>query len=322
MRASLNLVAQAANSDANVLITGETGTGKELFARAIHVNSARADRSFVVVDCAALPQNLVESTLFGHEKGAFTGADKARVGLIRQAHGGTLFLDEVGELPLPLQKSFLRVLQERRFRPLGSGVEASSDFRLISATNKDIVAMLEHGQFREDLLFRLRTLTIELPPLRDHREDVAELLVFYVKSLCERYGIGLKGFAKEFIDALTAYSWPGNVREFVGAMERAVSAAFHEPTLYLKHLPPDIRISLIKSALTKEREDGGVRRAEQNRTTGLLPLKEFREVALRDVEKQYLEDLLVATARNVKEACRISGLSRSRLYNLLKKYSV
>lgn len=166
LRACFDLVAQAAQSDINVLITGETGTGKELFARAIHDNSQRADKSFIVVDCAAMPDSLVESMLFGHEKGAFTGADRSREGLIKLAHKGTLFLDEIGELPPLIQKSFLRVLQEHRFRPIGSSGEEQSDFRLIAATNRKLDRMVANGQFRTDLLFRIQALTIELPLAR------------------------------------------------------------------------------------------------------------------------------------------------------------
>ena len=165
---SLELLAEAAGSNVNVLVTGETGTGKELFAKAIHYNSARAKRNFVVVDCTALPETLVESVLFGHERGAFTGADRSQEGLIKQADGGTLFLDETGELPLSVQKTFLRVLQERRLRPLGSRQEYESNFRLIAATNRDLDRMVEEGTFRKDLLFRLRAFQLELPPLRRH----------------------------------------------------------------------------------------------------------------------------------------------------------
>ncbi len=164
LKACLDLVAQAALSEANVLISGETGTGKELFAQAIHHNSPRRKGNFVVVDCAALPATLVESILFGHARGAFTGADRAREGLVAQAHGGTLFLDEVGELPLSLQKDFLRVLQEKRFRPVGGGQEVASDFRLVAATNRDLEGMAAKGEFRSDLLFRLKGLAINLPP--------------------------------------------------------------------------------------------------------------------------------------------------------------
>jgi two-component system NtrC family response regulator len=322
IKACFNLVAQAAQSDASVLITGETGTGKELFASAIHNNSHRAGKNFVVVDCAALPQTLVESILFGHERGAFTSADKAREGLIKQAHGGTLFLDEIGELPLSVQKSFLRVLQEHRFRPVGSDKEIESNFRLITATNRNLSEMVEEGQFREDLLFRVRTLSVDLPPLRERPEDIKELLIHYMAKLCEQYRIGIKGFAPEFLDGLMAYDWPGNVRELISTMEKAISEAFNEPTLYSKHLSINIRVGLKKTELTKNHP------TEANHQNGHLLVKslptlgEYREKAIVDTERQYLASLMEITSGNIKEACRISGLSRPRLYALLKKYNM
>jgi two-component system NtrC family response regulator len=166
-----------------------------LFAQAIHRNSPRADRNFVVVDCAALPETLAESLLFGHEKGSFTGAEKTQEGMISQAHGGTLFLDEVGELPLSLQKTFLRVLQERRFRPLGSAREVESDFRLVAATNRNLEEMAARHQFRSDLLFRLRSFAIDLPPLRERTEDIKEIARTQLDRLCECYGLPSKGFS-------------------------------------------------------------------------------------------------------------------------------
>ncbi len=175
MKKCFELLAQAANNTANLLITGETGTGKELFARAVHINSARSKKPFVVVDCASLPKTIVESVLFGNVKGAYTGADKDRDGLIKTAHKGILFLDEIGELPLPSQKAFLRVIQEHRFTPVGSNKEIPSDFRLVAATNRNLVEMAQKGAFREDLLFRLRSITIEIPPLKAHPEDIKDL---------------------------------------------------------------------------------------------------------------------------------------------------
>jgi two-component system NtrC family response regulator len=207
----LDLLAQAAASETSVLITGETGTGKELFARAIHANSSRAKGPFIVVDCAALPETLVESVLFGHEKGAFTGADKSSEGLVRQAGGGTLFLDEVGELPPTTQKSFLRVLQEHRFRPVGSKKELESDFRLVAATNRNMDKMAQEGHFRDDLLFRLKSFVIELPALRERSEDIRELARHHIDRFCEKYGLTPKGFSPEFLDTLKAHPWPGNI---------------------------------------------------------------------------------------------------------------
>jgi len=222
METLMNLLAQAAGNEANVLITGATGTGKELFAWAIHNNSRRAGKNFVVVDCTALPETLVESILFGHEKGAFTSADKMREGLVKQANGGTLFLDEVGELPLPTQKAFLRVLQDHSFRPIGGKDIFESDFRLIAATNKDLGRMSEEGSFREDLLFRIRTLTIELPPLRARPGDIEELTKYYIAKFCERYGIAQKGYSPEFLEAHKGYEWPGNVRERINTHKSAL----------------------------------------------------------------------------------------------------
>jgi two-component system NtrC family response regulator len=319
MRTCFDILAQAANSDASVLITGETGTGKELFARAIHENSPRANKNFVVVDCTALPKTLVESTLFGYEKGAFTGADKDQDGLVRQAHGGTLFLDEVGEMPLVIQKAFLRVLQEHRFRPVGSKKEIESDFRLVAATNKHLDEMVEQRHFRRDLLFRLQTFTIDLPPLRERKEDIRELVMYHIAKLSERYNIGTKGFAPEFLDSLVAYDWPGNVRELVNAIERALTMARQEPTLFAKHLPTHLRVSLARAAVTKETP---APQKETSASSPLPPLKSFRESALNEAERQYLEDLMSIAGSNIREACRISGLSRPRLYALMKKYRV
>ena len=309
----LDIMAQAATGDASVLITGETGTGKELFARAIHENSSRARQNFVVVDCTALPETLVESVLFGYEKGAFTGADRSRDGLVRQAHRGTLFLDEIGELPLSLQKTFLRVLQEHRFRPVGGESEVESDFRLVAATNQNLDTMVASGRFRMDLLFRIRTFTIELPPLRMRRKDVKELAIHFMTRFCERYKIGTKGFSPEFFDALVAYDWPGNVRELLGAMEWAITVAKQEPTLFPKHLPTDIRVKVARSSVKAPARAGG-----EDSAVALRPIELYRD----QMESQYLHELIAATKGDIRAACRISGLSRSRLYALLKKHNV
>lgn len=312
----LDLLAEAANSEANVLITGETGTGKEVFAQAIHENSRRSNKNFVVVDCTSLPPTLVESVLFGYEKGAFTGADLPQDGLIRQAHGGTLFLDEIGELPQAIQKAFLRVIQEHRFRPVGGKREVESDFRLVAATHQDLDEMVEAGEFRMDLLFRLRTLSIELPPLRERKEDIRELAIYQMVRLCERYGIGTKGFSPEFFGVLESYDWPGNVRELVNAIERAIAVAPLEPTLFPRHLPTDIRAKIARQSVTKE---PALRVADPQDADGrLVSLEEYREAT----ERAYLQSLMASVRGNVKEACQVSGLSRSRLYALLKQYNI
>lgn len=322
MRTSMDLVKQAAESDLNVMITGETGTGKELFALSIHNNSRRANENFVVVDCTALPETLVESILFGHSKGAFTGADKSQEGLIRQAHKGTLFLDEMGELPLALQKTFLRVLQEHRFRPLGSEKEVESDFRLISATNKNLEQLVEEGKFREDLLYRLRAMTLHLPPLRRHREDIADLSEFYVEKVCHRFGMARKKLSDELLKYLMRYDWPGNVRELFHVIEHACAAGLYDETLFPVHLPQELRIHIAKSLFDQDRQvvpkNGN---GDQAARRTFLSLKSFRRNAYSDLEEMYLRNLL-SSSEDIKEACMLSKLSRTRLYGLLKKYNI
>ncbi len=323
MKRSLDRLALSANSDANVLITGETGTGKELFAWAIHNNSHRSSKRFVVVDCAALPETLVESILFGYERGAFTGADKSQSGLIKRADGGTLFLDEVGELSLSMQKSFLRVLQEHKFRQIGGGALLRSDFRLIAATNRDLDTMVHRHQFRKDLLFRLRAFTMELPPLRHRLEDIPAITAHHVDKLCQSYGLGSKSFSPDFFEVLSRYQWPGNVRELVNALERAVSAARNEPVLFPKHLSVYIRVHLAR-ALVEQGQVGPelpMVRSDGSDSNTLPPLIEAREAAMTHLEHRYLRELMTLAA-DMHQACAISGLSRSRLYALLKKHNL
>jgi two-component system NtrC family response regulator len=338
MRPCFDLLAQAAASEVNVLITGETGTGKELFARAIHTNSPRSVdgnpspevvkpsprsvNNFVVVDCAALPENLVESVLFGHEKGAFTGAEQARQGLIAQADGGTLFLDEVGELPLSVQKSFLRVLQERKFRPVGSKYERRSDFRLVAATHRNLDRLQRDGAFRQDLLFRLRALTIDLPPLRNRSEDIKELVRHHTRRLCRSYNMDPKNLSPDLLDALLSYHWPGNVRELVNTIDSMLAVAGPHPGLLPKHLPLNIRVKIVcrgfaDSAPSAPGKHGG---ANTPRTDpeSLISFKDYRHQS----EKRYLDELMAGTRRNISQACKISGISRSRLYELLAKHQI
>ena len=202
------------------------------FARAIHENSARAGGPFVVVDCAALPETLVESILLGHVKGAFTGAEADRQGLVMQARQGTLFLDEVGQLPLDLQKAFLRVLEEKRVRPLGSAREVACDFRLMAATNRDLEQMVAKGAFRSDLFFRLQSVSIAIAPLRKRVADIRAIAMYHLQKLCERFQMEQKGVSTAFFETLEAYRWPGNVRELVNALRQALLIARNDPTLY------------------------------------------------------------------------------------------
>jgi two-component system NtrC family response regulator len=324
MQQCLDLVPKAAKSDVNVLITGESGTGKELFASAIHRLSPRSAKKLVVVDCAALPKELVESILFGNDKGAFTGADKNREGLVKQADGGTLFLDEVGELPLELQKKFLRVLQERTFRPVGGREEISSNFRLIAATNKNLRGMCEKKTFREDLLFRLQTFHLELPPLRVRANDITEL-AYYFEERHNRYSKGgEKKFSPDFLMILKQYDWPGNVRELFHALEYAILTAQDNTTLYPMHLPTNIRVQVTRNALNARQAPESRPADAGNRDhSGSLPLLHtLRERVIEDTEKEYLKKLVTLVAGDIRRAQMISGLSRSRLYNLLNKYGI
>ncbi len=322
MKACLGLLAQAASGDANVLVVGETGTGKELFCRAIHENSPRAGKPFVVVDCAALPETLVESVLFGHVKGAFTGADGSQAGLIKQADGGTLFLDEIGELPFSMQKAFLRVLQERRFRPVGSNREESSDFRLVAATNRDLNQMVDSGEFRKDLLFRVQSLRIELPPLRERQDDIRPITEKHMERYCKSQGIPVKQCSSDFLNALESHNWPGNVRELVGVIEAAVAATSGEHTLFATHLPMELRVAMTRKTIETSATPKEALKTEAVAGAGIGSFREFRSTAIDRAERQYLENLVSVAGKNVKEACRISGLSKSRLYQLLQKYDL
>lgn len=318
MTRAYDMLAKAAGSEASVLLTGETGTGKELFARAIHENSARAKGPFVAVDCGALTETLVESTLFGHEKGAFTGASASRVGMFKEADGGTIFLDEIGELSLDIQRKLLRILQDGTFRPVGGRKDESSDFRLIAATNRKLERMAEKEAFRGDLLYRLRSIAIRLPPLRERDGDIQDLAMHYMKTYCGRYGMTPKGFCPEFFEAITHYPWPGNVRELAHAVEHAVSVARQEPTLFRIHLPVHIRADLARKGLEKTEPEAPVSPQPPTGPEGLPRLKEVVE----NTEKRYLSDLMQATGGDIQRACSASGLSRASLYSRLKKYGI
>lgn len=315
MQSCLAAAAQAARSNAPLFIRGETGTGKERLAKAVHDASARATGPFVVVDCASLPEHLVASVLFGHRRGAFTGADADRSGLVKAADGGSLFLDEIGELPPALQKTFLRVLEEKRFRPVGDANEVRSDFRLIAATNRNLAAMVDRGEFRQDLYFRVRALEILLPPLRTRLEDLPELVAL---RLAERGGD--KGVDPAALDLLAKADWPGNVRELFNTVDQALAAAGDAPMIEPMHLPAELRIKAARFALTRL---GGGSAAiaeclETQSESPLPPLKEFKE----RMEASYLKRLKVETGGEVKAMCERSGLSRSHLYALLKKYDL
>lgn len=316
LQRSLERVEEAAQLDVTVMINGETGTGKELFAAAVHRHSSRADRPFVTLDCASLSPTLLVSQLFGHVRGAFTGADRSQEGVIAQAHTGTLFMDEIGELPLEMQASFLRVLETGCFRPVGGQKERESDFRLVAATNKDLEEMARQGRFRSDLLYRLRGVTITLPPLRERLEDLEPLALHYLSEACRDMSVECKEVNDEFWSTLLAYPWPGNVRELKHAVLGAAAAAQDSPVIFSRHLPMHVRIGAAQEGLKDEPIMPG--------DTAISPaqpfpkLKDYRDRA----EREYVEMLLERSKRNMKRAADMAGVSRGYLYELLKKHDL
>jgi DNA-binding NtrC family response regulator len=308
------LVKKAARSEANILVLGESGTGKELIARAVHANSPRAAQAFVPVDCASLPEALLESELFGHEKGAFTGAVRTKPGLLEAASGGTLFLDEIGELPLALQSKLLRTLQERQVRRVGGTNLVDVDVRLVSATNRDVRAAMAKGDFREELLYRINVIAIMLPPLRERAGDVRLLAHAFLK----RYGGGrVTGYDEEAMDALERYAWPGNVRELQNVVERACALA-DTATVTRRDLPEHLLqgVRLAQAAATTLPAD-----AHLADTTD-LGLKDAKEKWMSVLEASYLRDLLNRHGGNITAAAKTAGIDRKTFHRLLTKHAI
>lgn len=284
-----------------VLITGETGTGKEMVARAIHLGGPRSALPMVAVNCSALPENLLEAELFGHVKGAFTGAYNSRVGRFEQAHGSTLFLDEIGELPLELQAKLLRVLQEREFQRLGSSETLRVDVRVIAASNQDLAAMVEQGKFRQDLYYRLNVVPLEVPPLRQRLSDIPLLVHYFLEKICRLEQVPLKRFARETLDRLSTYSWPGNVRQLENAVEMAVAMSGDRNILY----PADFRLPTCTPA-----------KLEVASGAPLVTIPEggldFEQTVSR-IERSILEQALRKTGGNKKMAADLLRLKRTTL---------
>ena len=328
MQAALAQLEQAAHSDVNVLLLGETGVGKELFARTLYRNSHRASRPFVAVDCASLPETLVESHLFGHARGAFTGAERASEGLLRAAHQGTLFLDEVGDLPQGIQRAFLRALELRRFRPVGEVREVESDFRLVAATNRDLDDMVSMDLYRSDLRFRLRGMTIHVPPLRRRAEDIPLLAEHFTARYCQRHELPNKELTPDCHAMLADYSWPGNVRELRHTIERACAAAGDGTQLFTRHLPTEIRIELARKRLVhlSEPEESAPTAPLPEQAPSTQPRKPETFPTLRDMkakaERNYIAGLFAACQGDVRRAAGIAGVSRGHFYELLKKYGL
>jgi DNA-binding NtrC family response regulator len=306
MKAVFDLAYRAARSEANILIQGESGTGKELFARAIHANSPRAGEVFVPLDCASLPDALLESELFGHERGAFTGADRVKPGMIEVADRGTLFLDEIGELPLALQAKLLRALQERQIRRVGGTKFLTVDVRLVSATSRDTAEQVRKGEFREDLFYRVNVIAIVLPPLRERAGDVALLAHHFLRRYGRNRERPLEGISPDALAILEAYTWPGNVRELQNVIERACALG-DGPLLAVRDLPDHVR-GRGRPAPTVPGKD--------------LPLHQAREAWLRVFAQEYLTDLLRRHSGNVSQAAKTAGVDRKTLHRLLAKHGI
>ncbi|MBU2630966.1 MAG: sigma 54-interacting transcriptional regulator, partial [Proteobacteria bacterium] len=316
LKKCIDIVAKAVKTGGNLYITGETGTGKDLIAKAVHVNSKTAEANFVTVDCTNLPDNLVESLLFGHLKGSFTGAVNHSDGLIKQADKGTLFLDEVGDLSKTAQKSILRVLQNKKYRPLGLKTEVECDFRLISATNRDLKKMVDEGLFRKDLYYRLVTYHVHLPPLRERPDDIHLLTKHYIAKICDQFGINTKEHSKDLVEALILYDWKGNIRELINVLHSSIANAMNEPKLNPHHLPVELRIHCRQKSLAAKKRLQGLQENLEMDDIKFPSLKDFRRLN----ESQYLDSLMKLSRGKIEKACHISGVSRSGLYHLLEKH--
>jgi DNA-binding NtrC family response regulator len=289
-----------ADTDASVLISGESGTGKELVARMLHRNSPRRAKRFVPLNCAALPETLLESELFGYKKGSFTDAKVDKPGLLHEAAGGTLFLDEIGEMALTLQPKLLRALEERSYRPLGSRTEISFDVRLISASNRDLESAVEDGHFRKDLYYRLNVIQLTVPPLRSRGTDILLLARRFLEEFAIRSEKPMLGLSETTADKLLSYSWPGNVRELRNAMERAVALARHDRVL-VEDLPEKIR--------------------DYHQSHVILGSNDPQDLApMQEIEKRYIQHVLDAAGGNRTLAARILGFDRKTLYRKLQRY--
>jgi len=297
IRRVLDTVARVAPTDTTVLIAGPTGCGKELVASALHYNSPRRNGHFVAVNCAALPESLLESELFGHERGAFTGAIAPRAGKFQYASGGTIFLDEIGDMPLGCQAKILRVMQERSYSRLGSNALEQTDCRVVAATNRDLEAAVKERAFREDLYYRVKVISIDIPPLAERVEDIEMLAVYFLERLCLVHQVAVKSLSSEAVTALNAHQWPGNVRELQNRVERAV---------------------LLGGSSVISPSDLGLSPSVEHQTAALS----FVPCSLRELEKEHILKVLEYTGGNKKKAAELLGIERNTLYDRLRLYGV
>lgn len=311
MQDIFRLIQKVAPTDSTILIQGESGTGKELVAQAIHFNSLRKDKKFIAVDCGALPETLLESELFGHVKGSFTGAIVTKRGLLEVAHGGTFFLDEVGDLSPGIQAKLLRVLQEKEFRQVGGIKSIRVDIRLVAATNKDLNVMIEHGGFREDLYYRLDIVPIHLPPLRARKDDIPFLVEHFIAKHNKKRDKAIKGLSLDAMNALIDYEWPGNIRELEHMVERLVVMS-DGPTIERDQLPTIIQGKRVCFNIT----------VPQDREELKQMKKHIRTAAVENIERTFVNEILRRNNWNVSKAARDVGMKRQNLQNLIRKYNI
>jgi two-component system response regulator PilR (NtrC family) len=301
------MIETVARTNSTILLTGESGTGKGLVAQAVHFHSLRREKPFVALNCGALPENLLESELFGHMRGAFTGADANKKGLLEVAEHGTVFLDEIGEMSAVMQVKLLRVLQERRFRRVGGLEELQADIRVVAATNQDLPRLITEGRFREDLFYRINVIPIALPPLRERREDIPLLAEFFLSKFNEQMGKTITGLSHEALDLLTAHDWPGNIRELENVLERAV-ALEATPTVLPESLPPAVR--------------GGVERAAVPVADGLPEAGFDLEAHVKEIEMSYIAEALKRAGGVQVRAAELLGMSFRSFRYYVKKYNL
>ncbi|HXT54615.1 MAG TPA: sigma-54 dependent transcriptional regulator [Candidatus Eisenbacteria bacterium] len=310
MRSVLDIVSRIADTESTIYLQGESGTGKELIAKAIYLASSRRDKPFVAVNCAALPEPLLESELFGHEKGSFTGADRSTRGLLSQANNGTFFLDEIGDMPLSIQAKLLRALQDKQFYPVGSEKPVAVNVRIIVATNKNLEEEVAKGNFRLDLFYRLHVIPIHLPPLRDRKEDIPLLADRFLKQISQQMKKKIKGITPEAMRKLMLYDWPGNVRELENTLEYAVAMTRHD-------MLTEDSILHTKGTMANSRTEDLV--TFGNGTKG--PVKSYKS-AKYEFEKGYLVHLLKLCGGKASEAAKLAGKSRTDFYELLRKHEI
>ncbi|VAX20139.1 Two-component system response regulator protein [hydrothermal vent metagenome] len=306
MQDVFRLVSKILNNDITVLIHGESGTGKELIARAIHFNGKRKENPFVVVNCASIPRELLESELFGHEKGSFTGAHQRKIGKFELANGGTLFLDEIGEMEMSLQAKILRVIQQREFERVGGNVTIKTDVRILSATNRDLQKMVDENEFREDLFYRLNSFPIVVPPLRDRRGDIVILINHFIEKFNEKLNVNIKGVTKKALKILYDYNWPGNIRELENTIERCVILTDKQ----------EIDVDVLPEQILSPVENYNISKNQVmfSENSSIIPFEMLKKEAIKHA--------LERTNGNVVEAAKKLNIGRATLYRLMEKYEI